>query len=57
MGKTNVSCNSQLYSDHRTIYASRDKNTHMSNVSNQKDKQQMSKAHFFPIETFKHINK
>jgi hypothetical protein len=41
MNQTNVLCNGQLYSEHLTIYTSRVKKNHLSEVYNYKDKPHM----------------
>ena len=43
MRQTKVSCNSQLYSVHETIYTLRVKKNHMSKVFNHKDKPHVTK--------------
>jgi hypothetical protein len=51
MRQTRVSCQSQVYSEHQTIYILRAKKSHMHKACNQKGKPHMEK------QTNKHTNK
>ena len=55
MRQIEVSCSSQLYSEHRTIYALSIKESHLGEACNHKDKLHMVKAIFFFIELHKQI--
>ena len=46
MRQTKASRNSQLYSEHQTIYTLRVKNNHLSNVHSHKDKAHVAKSCF-----------
>ena len=46
MRQTKVSCNSQLYSEHQTVYTLRVKKSHPSKVCNHKDKTHVGETCF-----------